>query len=81
MEVKLLYLWLDDYIQFTKTMLDPKKINSIRRKCIEANPEIKITQKLGSPDIVCVADGRYVGIEVKAARGRQRTTRTNFRRI
>lgn len=33
---------------------------------------------LGSPDIVCVVNGRYVGIEVKASDGRQSDAQKEF---
>lgn len=33
---------------------------------------------LGSPDIVCVVDGQYVGIEVKAPQGRQSEHQKDF---
>jgi hypothetical protein len=33
---------------------------------------------LGSPDIVCVIDGQYVGIEVKAPKGRQIDNQKKF---
>ncbi len=33
---------------------------------------------LGSPDIICVVDGRYVGIEVKQAKGRQSEHQKEF---
>jgi hypothetical protein len=36
---------------------------------------------LGSPDIICVVDGRYVGIEVKAPKGKQSEHQKAFRRI
>lgn len=32
----------------------------------------------GSPDIICVVGGRYVGIEVKNARGRQNEAQVAF---
>jgi predicted LPLAT superfamily acyltransferase len=32
----------------------------------------------GSPDIVCVIEGRYVGIEVKASDGRQSDAQRDF---
>jgi hypothetical protein len=35
---------------------------------------------LGSPDIICVVDGRYVGIEIKQRRAGGASTRRNFRR-
>ena len=34
---------------------------------------------VGSPDIVCVIRGRYVGIEVKAPMGKQSQSQVNFR--
>jgi len=33
---------------------------------------------LGSPDIVCIVKGRYVGIEVKGTDGRQRDSQIEF---
>jgi Holliday junction resolvase len=35
---------------------------------------------VGSPDIICVIDGQYVGIEVKAARGRQSEHQKEFQK-
>jgi hypothetical protein len=35
---------------------------------------------LGSPDIVCVINGQYVGIEVKGAKGRQSDNQKEFQR-
>jgi hypothetical protein len=35
---------------------------------------------LGSPDIVCVIDGNYVGIEVKAPKGKQSDHQKEFQR-
>jgi hypothetical protein len=35
----------------------------------------------GSPDIICVIEGRFVGIEVKQTKGRQSEHQKNFRRI
>lgn len=34
--------------------------------------------KVGMPDIVCVIEGRYVGIEVKGPKGEQSRTQTEF---
>jgi 5-methylcytosine-specific restriction endonuclease McrA len=34
----------------------------------------------GSPDIICVVDGRYVGIEVKALKGRQSDHQKEFQK-
>jgi len=34
----------------------------------------------GSPDIICVIEGRYVGIEVKASKGRQSEHQKAFQR-
>lgn len=34
----------------------------------------------GSPDIVCVVDGRYLGIEVKDAKGRLNPNQVDFRK-
>ena len=33
---------------------------------------------VGSPDIVCVVNGQYVGIEVKAPKGRQSENQKEF---
>lgn len=38
------------------------------------------SQALGSPDIVCVINGQYVGIEVKAPGGRQSEHQKEFQR-
>jgi hypothetical protein len=35
---------------------------------------------VGAPDIVCVIDGQYVGIEVKAPKGRQSEHQKEFQR-
>jgi Holliday junction resolvase len=35
---------------------------------------------LGSPDIVCVVNGQYVGIEVKGTRGKQSDNQKEFQR-
>jgi hypothetical protein len=35
---------------------------------------------LGSPDIICVVDGRYVGIEVKQPKGRQSDHQKEFQK-
>jgi hypothetical protein len=35
---------------------------------------------LGSPAIICVINGRYIGIEVKAPRGRQNDNQIEFQR-
>lgn len=35
---------------------------------------------LGSPDIICVIDGQYVGIEVKAPKGKQSDHQKEFQR-
>jgi hypothetical protein len=35
---------------------------------------------LGSPDIICIIAGQYVGIEVKALRGRQSEHQMEFQR-
>lgn len=35
---------------------------------------------VGSPDIVCVVKGQYVGIEVKALKGRQTENQKEFQR-
>lgn len=35
---------------------------------------------VGSPDIVCVVDGQYIGIEVKAPKGKQSDNQREFQR-
>jgi hypothetical protein len=35
---------------------------------------------VGAPDIICVVNGQYVGIEVKAPRGRQSDHQKEFQR-
>ena len=63
-----------------------------QRSCHHRNPRLKgetwgTRQKhfyrfgaLGSPDIVCVVNGQYVGIEVKAPKGRQSEHQKEFQR-
>jgi hypothetical protein len=35
---------------------------------------------LGSPDIICVIDGQYVGIEVKGPKGKQSAHQKEFQK-
>ena len=35
---------------------------------------------LGSPDIICVVNGRYIGLEVKAPKGKQNENQKKFQK-
>jgi hypothetical protein len=46
----------------------------------DANQHFYRFGAVGSPDIVCVINGQYVGIEVKASKGRQSEHQKEFQR-
>ena len=47
---------------------------------VDSNKHFYRFGAIGSPDIVCVINGQYVGIEVKAAKGRQSDNQKEFQR-
>jgi hypothetical protein len=47
---------------------------------VDSNKHFYRFGAVGSPDIVCVVNGQYVGIEVKAPRGRQSENQKEFQR-
>src|SRR5260370_41147793 len=45
---------------------------------VDSNKHFYRFGAIGSPDIVCVIDGQFVGIEVKAPKGRQSDNQKQF---
>jgi hypothetical protein len=45
---------------------------------VDANKHFYPFGATGSPDIICVLNGRYVGIQVKAAKGKQSVHQKEF---
>jgi hypothetical protein len=63
--------------------LDTKRVCHCRNNSVLSmtRQAISIVSALsGSPDIICVINGQYVGIEVKALKGRQSEHKKEFQR-
>lgn len=56
-----------EYLQYTNVFSYRNNSGALKT---EAGYFVRFGTK-GSPDIVCVKDGRYIGIEVKATKGKQ----------
>jgi hypothetical protein len=47
---------------------------------VDSNKHFYRFGALGSPDIICVINGQYVGIEVKAPKGKLRDSQVEFQK-